>query len=75
MTTTQSAIKYFDSRALLDELTARCEASSQTILARELGISVSYLGDVLHGRRGISDRMARALGYERLTVYRRKEPS
>lgn len=34
-------------------------------LAGRFGVSEAYLSDVLHGRRGIADRLASAMGYTR----------
>ena len=49
------------------------QAGSQRAAARSLGVSAAYLNDVLRGRRAVSARLARALGLERVTVYRVKE--
>jgi transcriptional regulator with XRE-family HTH domain len=45
------------------------EAGSQTKVAIELGISVSYLSDILNGKREISENVARKLGFKRQTKY------
>jgi hypothetical protein len=42
-------------------------------LAEEWGLSQAYLSDVLNGRRGIADKLADALGYERIVTFRRRE--
>lgn len=34
-------------------------------LAKQFGVSEAYLSDVLHGRRGIADKLAGAMGYTR----------
>lgn len=54
---------------LRDEL--RDAASDRAAFCAEHGISPQYLCDILKGRRDISCRVARALGYERATVFRR----
>lgn len=41
--------------------------------AQDHGISQSYVSDVLAGKRGLADRIANALGYERRVVFRRSE--
>lgn len=41
-------------------------------LAEKFGISKAYLSDVLNGRRGIADRLAEAMGYERVVVFRKR---
>ena len=48
-------------------------AGSQRAAAAQLGVSFAYLNDVVRGRRAVSARLARALGLERVTVYRVKE--
>ena len=46
-------------------------AGSQRRAAKELSISASYLGDVLHGKRGVSDELAQRLGWRRTVRYER----
>ena len=65
-------MKLFVARNLLQEINARVMAHNQggqRIVADELGFTASYLNDVLHGKRGISDELARRLGYRKLTVF------
>lgn len=38
-------------------------------LSRKISISPSYLLDVLAGKKPISDRLARSLGYKKQVVY------
>ena len=42
------------------------EHRTQSAAARSLGISAPYLHDLLNGRRGFSDRLLAALGFERI---------
>ena len=37
--------------------------------AQENGFSQAYVSDVLHGRRGVADRFAEALGYRRVVIF------
>lgn len=37
--------------------------------AQEHGFSQSYISDVLNGKRGIADKLANALGFERRVVF------
>ena len=46
-------------------------SGSQRRAAKELSISASYLGDVLHGKRGVSDELAQRLGWRRTVRYER----
>ena len=51
-------------------------AGSQTALARQWGVSIPYLNDVLHGRRDPGVSILTALGLERAPVsYRKKAAS
>ena len=48
----------------------RCEeAGSQAALARNLGVSIQYIHDVLAGRRQFSANLAARIGYERKIVF------
>jgi len=46
------------------------QAGSQKAYAKELGISLAYLNDVLHGRRKVSAQLAQRIGLVRETKYR-----
>lgn len=48
------------------------KAGSQTAFARQHGISLAYVNDVLQGRREPGDKILRALGMERSVTYRKK---
>ncbi len=45
---------------------------TQLATARALGISSQYLNDVLRERREISDKLANALGFDRVIVFQRQ---
>lgn len=58
---------------LRDAITGMVErAGTQKVVAAELGISTSTIGDVLHGKRGIGGKVIRNLGWEKVVVFRRK---
>jgi DNA-binding transcriptional regulator YdaS (Cro superfamily) len=44
----------------------------QTAWANRHGISVAYVNDIVMGRKSISPRVARMIGYERRTIYQRR---
>ena len=46
------------------------DAGSRTALAAQWGISVQYIADVLNGRRDPGKSILKALGYERVVLYR-----
>jgi len=50
---------------LVGMLKARCEASSQAAVARECGVSETYISLVLSGRQKIGPKLARIFGYRR----------
>ena len=53
----------------LKELESRiAEAGSQKAYADELGISASYLNDILQGKRAITPSLLGKLGYVRVSV-------
>ena len=60
-------------QSFLKLLRRRIEASTYRATAAEVGLSAAYLHQVVAGRSPVSDRLARALGYERVVVYRKKE--
>jgi len=45
------------------------ESGSQHRTAQSLNITDSYLSDVLHGKRSISESLARKVGYVKYSVY------
>lgn len=56
----------------INVIRSRLEATTQRQLAHELGISPSYLGDIVQGRRPPSDAVIKALGLEVLYRYRNR---
>jgi len=58
--------------AVLSDLRQKADEIGQTQLAKDLGISLSMMNDLVHGRRDISERIADALGYTRETIFRKK---
>lgn len=45
--------------------------ATQKEAAKALGISAQYLADVLRGRRAVTDKLAKKLGFTRETRWRR----
>lgn len=54
----------------MSELRRRLKGKTQTALAEELGISIGHLNDILCGRRAIGPVVLKALGLERVTVFK-----
>lgn len=56
---------------VLDLLSDRAfgPGKSQVETANSIGYSVQYLGDVLHGRRPVSEEMARRIGLRRVVMF------
>jgi predicted DNA-binding protein (UPF0251 family) len=46
------------------------EEGSQTQAAAKLGISSGYLSEILANGKPISDKVAKALGYEKIVLYK-----
>lgn len=42
-----------------------------TEAAEKTGLTVQFLSDVLKGRRGVSERLARGMGYRQVVEYER----
>lgn len=47
------------------------DRSSQRQVADKLGISYTYLNDILHGRTDVSENVALKLGYQRRVIFER----
>ena len=56
-----------DVRAEIEAMVSK--NNSQTLVAQELGISNSYLHDILVGRREISQQVAAKLGRRRVILF------
>jgi predicted transcriptional regulator len=46
---------------------------SQKAVADDLGFHPSFIGDVLKGRRDLSNNLVEKLGYERITVFAKSD--
>jgi transcriptional regulator with XRE-family HTH domain len=63
---------YIPLREIADQLRARVGyRNSQTALARELGVSRSYLNEVLAGKKNPGEVLLAALGFEPHPYYRK----
>jgi hypothetical protein len=52
-------------KPIIDELQALVtQKGSKQHAAKSLHISAQYLNDILHGRRGVSDKVAKKLGFQ-----------
>ena len=47
-----------------------CDTYSQRETAKRLGFSRAFIGDVLHGRREVTQKLAAAMGYEMVILFR-----
>ncbi len=63
-------VTYTDEK-LLEILLRRIAESTQRQVAEELGVSRSFLNDVVHGRRNVTDSMVEKLGFKRSTIIRK----
>ena len=58
---------------VVEALRLACQrAGSQTNFAKEAGVSVAYVNDVLQGRREPGKSICEALGFERRVTYVQK---
>lgn len=58
-------------RQLKDVLKAKAKQTSQRKVAAELRVSPAFMCDVLKGRRVVTERLARKLGYKRIVRFER----
>jgi hypothetical protein len=63
--------KTISDEELVQILWERVRKSSQKKVCAELQVGPAFMNDVLHGRRSITTRLAEALGYQRIVVYRK----
>lgn len=56
---------------VLNAIRKMCKGKTQTAVARELGISSSYLSDILNGKREVSEGLAKRVGFKRVIKYER----
>lgn len=49
------------------------EKGSQTAVAQVLKVTPQHVGDMLRGRRDVSDKIARRLGYEKIILFKKLE--
>lgn len=54
---------------LIKILEAAVVLSSQKTVAKNLGISQQFICDVLKKRRGISERLAKKMGYKKIVYF------
>lgn len=55
---------------ILKSLVDEASRGTQKALAKKLGVCPQSICDIVSGRRGLSDRLARKLGYEKVVLYR-----
>lgn len=64
-------MKVLTEQDVIAVLRKRVDASSQVKVAAEMGIHPSMMNDLIHGRRAVSDRIAKKLGYTKKVVYQK----
>lgn len=60
-------------KEIMERLSKALESESQASVARKIGISPQYLGQVIAGDRPLSEKILAFLGYERVVTYRRRK--
>lgn len=63
-------MRIIDRRGVLIKLKRRCLGTSQLRVAADMGVSPSYLSDVMTGHREPGPKILTALGLERVIRYR-----
>lgn len=64
--------KLIETGELFAKISDEVRRSSQEVVASRLGISRSYLSDILQGKRGIGPKVFEKLGYEQVIMWRKK---
>jgi DNA-binding Lrp family transcriptional regulator len=54
---------------ILEMIRKDAAKTSQLDVSKRIGVSPSYLGEMLKGTRAISDRVARYYGFDKATVF------
>lgn len=67
--TNATRIKLREPDVMVRFIRLRIKLGSQKSLAGKLGISESYLSDMINHRRALSDELLEMLGVDRYTVY------
>jgi plasmid maintenance system antidote protein VapI len=57
--------KTYTENDIVELIRAEVAASSLTETAARLGVSISYVSDLVRGTRNVSERIAEELGFER----------
>lgn len=65
-------MKTYDTEDVVEAIRKRTQATSLRQTARELGLSAPYLGDILLGRRAVSETVAEAFGFRREVITEHK---
>ena len=58
-------------RQMIETLKSRVRQSSQRKVAEELKLSPAFVCDVLKGRREVTERLARRMGFKRIIRFER----
>ena len=67
------SISIIDETQIRGLIRDRCKSvGSQSTFAAQVGVSPAYLSDMLVGKRGVSDTIAAALGYEKFVAFRKR---
>lgn len=64
-------MKQYTHEQMVDGLRKVAEEKTQKYAAIDLGISPQYFNDLLHGKREITERVAKELGFRRRIVFER----
>lgn len=59
----------FTEKYLVQTLRLRARKTSQVQVAKELGLSPAFICDVLKGRREVTERLARKMGYRKIVEF------
>ena len=63
--------KTFTDEQVIEELRAIARNSTQSAVAKEIGVSEVYVSEILNGKRPVGPKVLQFLGYTRETVIRK----
>lgn len=63
---------YRSEKGMRFQLAYECSRSTQAKVAKRYGFSAQFINDVLKGRRDVTADLAERMGYQLVTLYRRK---
>lgn len=65
---------YLTNEELRNRLQLLLASATYADVARGLGVSISHVADVVKGKRPVSPKMAKGLGYKKVVLFEQSNP-